>query len=129
MTADTLARLTRVLAHHSETLQIISKQLAELAHEYALLSIELADLHTQPQIINQTIETKDPPVLRSAEAAEYLGLKKQTLAMYRLKGGGPQYIRLGQGQRSPVAYRKEDLDSWLESKRFRSTSHESTEDS
>ena len=57
-------------------------------------------------------------ILKTPEAAEYLGLSVPTLARFRTLGGGPKYAKLG----SSVRYRKADLDAWLESRLVRSTS-------
>jgi predicted DNA-binding transcriptional regulator AlpA len=46
-------------------------------------------------------------------AAEYCGLKPPTLNMYRQKGGGPAYCKLGR----KVVYLRADLDSFLASRR------------
>jgi excisionase family DNA binding protein len=48
--------------------------------------------------------------LNSQEAAEYLGLKNQTLANWRYLGKGPRYFRVGQ----LVKYDERDLEEWLE---------------
>lgn len=63
-------------------------------------------------------------LLRSAEAAALLGVKPQTLAVWRLRGCGPKFIRCGRGPSSPVAYRRSDLDAWLAARTFASTSEE-----
>lgn len=47
-------------------------------------------------------------------AAEYLQLSPRTLEDYRMKGGGPVFIRLGVGRRAPVLYDLVDLNAWLE---------------
>lgn len=43
---------------------------------------------------------------------------KGTLAKWRLSGFGPSYLKLG----SRVAYRRSDVEAWLESRRRNSTS-------
>jgi len=53
-------------------------------------------------------------VLRTAEAASYVGLSPATLEKYRLTGDGPRFVRLG-GR--AVGYDIADLDRWLESQR------------
>ena len=53
-------------------------------------------------------------ILRTAEAAEYVGLSASTLEKKRLIGGGPDFIRLG-GR--AVGYDIKDLDEWLEAQR------------
>lgn len=57
--------------------------------------------------------------LRPPAAAEYLGLSTSTLAKMRLRGDGPPYMKAGP---RVVVYDQEDLDSWLESRKRRSTS-------
>lgn len=52
-------------------------------------------------------------------AAEYLGISPKTLQGYRVKGGGPEYRKIG--ERS-VRYKVADLIKWAESKKRRNTS-------
>lgn len=49
--------------------------------------------------------------LNPAEAAAYIGLKKQTIAFWRHSNAHPElsYIKVG----GAIRYRKEDLDAWL----------------
>ncbi len=47
------------------------------------------------------------------EAAAYLKLSKSTLDQWRSNKTGPRFIRLGDTDRSKVAYRREDLDRWV----------------
>jgi predicted DNA-binding transcriptional regulator AlpA len=58
-------------------------------------------------------------VLRTPQAAEYVGLSASTLEKFRLTGNGPTYQKAGP---KIVVYRVEDLDAWLNSHRRRSTS-------
>ena len=57
-------------------------------------------------------------MLRTEDAANYTGVSASTLNKLRLAGGGPEYIKIGKS----VVYDPTDLDSWLSSKRRRSTS-------
>jgi hypothetical protein len=67
------------------------------------------------------------PILDTQKAADYLSLRPQTLRAWRHRGGGPPYFRLVPGNlRSPCRYRLEDLDAWLQARRFTSTSEETT---
>lgn len=52
----------------------------------------------------------EPRVLNSAQAAEYIGLAKQTIADLRVKGGGPMFCKMGRS----VRYKREDLDAWID---------------
>jgi excisionase family DNA binding protein len=63
-------------------------------------------------------------MLRTTEAAGYIGLKKSTLEAWRVRGEGPVFLKLGKA----VRYRKEDIDAFLEANLRKSTSdpgHES----
>jgi predicted DNA-binding transcriptional regulator AlpA len=50
------------------------------------------------------------PVLRPRQAAEYLGLTRQTLAHRRVQGLPPRFVKL---TRKSIGYLKSDLDSYL----------------
>ena len=53
-------------------------------------------------------------ILRTPEAAEYIGLAASTLEKMRIGGEGPPFIRLG-GR--AVGYDIQDLDAWLDGQR------------
>ena len=57
--------------------------------------------------------------MRTPEAARYVALSESTLTKMRLRGDGPLFIKVGP---RAVAYRKADLDAWLEARVRRSTS-------
>lgn len=61
------------------------------------------------------------PVLTTEEAAIYLRMSKTSLCHYRMKGGGPLYIKHTQRK---ILYRRADLDAWLAERAFSSSSHE-----
>jgi len=50
--------------------------------------------------------------ITTPQAAEYLGMKPQTLEAWRCRGGGPKFAKLGRA----VRYRQSDLDAWIESR-------------
>jgi predicted DNA-binding transcriptional regulator AlpA len=56
--------------------------------------------------------------LRTPAAADYLGYAESTLEKKRVSGNGPPFIRLGR----VIVYDTRDLDTWLASRRQRSTS-------
>lgn len=60
--------------------------------------------------------------LNSEEAARILRLSARTLERMRVEGSGPKYLKAGRGTRARVLYRPTDLDAWLESRTFNSTS-------
>lgn len=53
-------------------------------------------------------------VLRTPDAAEYVGLSASTLEKMRLVDAGPRFLRLG-GR--AVGYDIRDLDAWLDEQR------------
>ena len=55
--------------------------------------------------------------LDTLEAAEYIGAKPGTLEVWRVRGTGPRFIKLGR----TVRYDVRDLDAFLASRTYRST--------
>ena len=58
-------------------------------------------------------------VLRTPQAAVYVGLARSTLEKMRVYGTGPQFVRLGS---RAIGYFVKDLDEWLDRQRRTSTS-------
>lgn len=48
-------------------------------------------------------------LLNRKEAAEYLGIKPDTLAQWTWLGKGPKYVKVG----GLAKYRSEDLEAWV----------------
>lgn len=61
-------------------------------------------------------------LLKTLDAAEFLGVSPRTLEALRLRGGGPKYYRLG---RRACRYRMEDLEAYIQAGAAMSTSEES----
>ena len=61
----------------------------------------------------------DYKLLKTAEAAQYLGVSESLLHKLRLTGGGPVFVRLA--GRS-IRYRRTDLDDWVNASAMASTS-------
>lgn len=59
-----------------------------------------------------------PTLLTEAEAARILKVAGQTLRIWRLKGKGPEFIKLG----SAVRYDEAEVTRFIEAGRRRSTS-------
>jgi predicted DNA-binding transcriptional regulator AlpA len=71
----------------------------------------------------QSITTASPlpfrsGIMDSAQLAEFLTNKKNTIEGWRIKGIGPKYIKIGR----LVRYRISDVEEWLESQVRSSTS-------
>ena len=63
--------------------------------------------------------TTDPDAaLNENQAAEFLGLSVRTLQAWRVRGGGPSYVKIGRA----VRYRRRALVSYQESHTVSSTS-------
>lgn len=60
---------------------------------------------------------------RAAEAAEYLGCGKSTLAKLRITGGGPRFSKLG---KRTVVYDRADLEAYAKAGKVSSTSEVQT---
>ncbi|MCJ9430757.1 helix-turn-helix transcriptional regulator [Kordiimonas marina] len=63
-------------------------------------------------------------LINEKEAAAYVGHTVRCLQNWRLRGGGPRFVKVS--ARS-VRYRRRDLEDWIESKLVSSTS-EATND-
>lgn len=72
-----------------------------------------------PTTTTSTLVT--PAALTAEEAATYLGLSRQTLANWRVRGLGPAYSRLGGVGRPRIVYLVEDLDAFLRATRVETT--------
>jgi hypothetical protein len=63
-------------------------------------------------------ESHRPTFLNSKQAADYLGLKPNTLAKMRVYGNGPKYRKHG----FRVLYSLDELNAWSDASRRSSTS-------
>ncbi|MFT3964540.1 MAG: helix-turn-helix domain-containing protein [Sphingobium sp.] len=61
-------------------------------------------------------------LLSSADAAAALGISPVTLKIWRCKGKGPRFIKLGSSPRDRVVYDPADIDAWKAARTFASTS-------
>ena len=52
------------------------------------------------------------------------GVQAQTARVWRIKGVGPPYVRVGRGVRGRVLYRVADIIAWLQKRTFLSTAEE-----
>lgn len=56
------------------------------------------------------------------EAAALLGIKPNTLEIWRTKGKGPEFVKLGHTKSAPIRYQRPRIFEWLERQSFSSTS-------
>ncbi len=69
--------------------------------------------------MSETQHTLPPRLLRTDEAARWLGLSGRTLEKHRCTGTGPSYRKLG----GRVVYALSDLQAWIDEGERRSTAH------
>jgi predicted DNA-binding transcriptional regulator AlpA len=58
-----------------------------------------------------------PRPLTESEAAELIGVKPQTMAVWRSKGTGPPYLKTGRS----IRYLNEDIKEYLQQRRVRTS--------
>jgi len=64
------------------------------------------------------VKMQDTPYLTQNEAAEVLRISPRSLERFRVEGTGPKFCRAGRR----ILYRQSDIQAWLESRCFTSTS-------
>ena len=62
--------------------------------------------------------------LSNAETALLLGIKPETLEIWRIRARGPRYRKLGTSKQSPVRYAEADVIAWIDANAFQSTSEQ-----
>ena len=72
------------------------------------------------RVLQQGIPT--PEYLTTVQAATYLALSRQQLEIWRSKGGGPQYVKLGHA----VRYKRSALDEYMAARVRQHTAEEPT---
>lgn len=61
-------------------------------------------------------------LLDNEQTAALLGIKPNTLEIWRHKGKGPEFLKLGDAPQAPVRYRRSGIAEWLSMRSFESTS-------
>jgi hypothetical protein len=61
-------------------------------------------------------------LLDNEQTAALLGIKPNTLEIWRTKGRGPVFIKLGDTPQAPVRYQHSEVTRWLREQSFPSTS-------
>ncbi len=70
--------------------------------------------------MTHTIDLDD--LLTNEAAARLLGIKPNTLEMWRYLGKGPPFLKLGDVPQSPVRYLRSAVMAWLAERSYRNTS-------
>lgn len=66
--------------------------------------------------------SENDELLSNEQTAELLGIKPNTLEIWRTKSRGPAFCKLGHAKQSPVRYRRSVVERWLDEQSFASTS-------
>lgn len=61
-----------------------------------------------------------PRLLNTEQAANLLCLSPRTLESLRLRGGGPEFLKLGKA----VRYKPQAINAWIEARRAHPTSEQ-----
>jgi predicted DNA-binding transcriptional regulator AlpA len=72
---------------------------------------------------NSSADMPSPNLINENIAADLLGLSPRTLQNWRVRGGGPLFIRIS--NRS-IRYRPSDIQDWIQERVRRSTSDPGT---
>lgn len=54
--------------------------------------------------------------LSKAQAARYIGCHTNSLDRWHALGAGPRRVKLGDGSRAHIRYRRDELDAWMDSR-------------
>ena len=78
------------------------------------------------ELLASTATPAPPPqhpdsLMNEENSAHFLAVSCRTLQRWRLEGGGPAFVRMGERR---VAYRLGDLTAWTNARRFASTAEE-----
>jgi len=66
--------------------------------------------------MSSDVDIQDAPrgqYLNNRQAAKLIGVHPVTLAQWRMKGRGPKYSKVGDGQNAPVRYTAADVHEWM----------------
>lgn len=69
-----------------------------------------------------TANTVAPELLDNEQTAELLGIRPNTLEIWRHKGKGPRFVKLCHAKQAPIRYQRAEVAGWLEQQSFASTS-------
>lgn len=63
-----------------------------------------------------------PELLDNEQTAELLGIKPNTLEIWRTKGRGPSFVKMGSTKQAPIRYQRVIVMRWIDEQSFASTS-------
>lgn len=71
-----------------------------------------------PDLPTESLPSDPDALLTEAQAGSFLNLSVRTLQAWRLRGGGPCYVKCGRA----VRYRRRNLVEWMDANTTTSTS-------
>lgn len=103
---------------------LIAQRLKTVAAELMRLADEVERTWTaeppRPAWGDKALGASGRKYLTVGDAAQFMGLAKQTLNRWRVSGDGPEYHKLGRR----VVYDAEELERWVQRRRLRHSSDE-----
>jgi excisionase family DNA binding protein len=74
-------------------------------------------LDRRPALLSSARQTVAAEFLSTKEAARLLGIHYNTLCKWRIRGGGPRFVRVG----AAVRYKRSELETWLDNRTYSNT--------
>lgn len=56
---------------------------------------------------------ENDPLMKPEDVAERLQVSMHTIEYWRAKRTGPKFVKIGEGKRAPVRYRKSEVEAYV----------------
>tara|TARA_A200000113_G_scaffold172162_1_gene157080 strand:- start:747 stop:1115 length:369 start_codon:yes stop_codon:yes gene_type:complete len=109
-------RIAKIFQTYAEGMANLKKQESELWQKLAFQAENLSheEHETFPEVKVDRSKLKSfedlPPVLTADDVAKLLGIAKETLNVWRVRGDGPEYIKVGR----LVRYKRDAILDYVE---------------
>ena len=117
-------KIAKIFQTYAEGMANLKKQESELWQKLAFQAENLSheEYETVPEVKVDRSKLKSfedlPPVLTADDVAKLLGLAKETLNVWRVRGDGPEYIKVGR----LVRYKRDAILDYVEGRVKKHTS-------
>ena len=118
------AKIAKIFQTYAEGMANLKKQESELWQKLAFQAENLSheEHETFPEVKVERSKLKSfedlPPVLTADDVAKLLGIAKETLNVWRVRGDGPEYIKVGR----LVRYKRDAILDYVEGRVKKHTS-------
>tara|TARA_Y100000294_G_scaffold98198_1_gene91306 strand:- start:2149 stop:2517 length:369 start_codon:yes stop_codon:yes gene_type:complete len=118
------AKIAKIFQTYAEGMANLKKQESELWQKLAFQAENLSheEHETFPEVKVDRSKLKSfedlPPVLTADDVAKLLGIAKETLNVWRVRGDGPEYIKVGR----LVRYKRDAILDYVEGRVKKHTS-------